>query len=114
MVYNISGGTLVQEKGKEEEYKFYSMYFSNYNLSYEVTKFPLCSEDAIVFALTPTYDQSDYTKQFQNLLITPPMNSHSVKQRTVDEEYDHELFLHFDDKYILFLQSDRINSPSLK
>lgn len=110
----MSGGTLVQEKGKEDEYKFYPMYFSNYNLSYEVTKFPLCSEDAIVFALTPTYDQSDYTKQFQNLLITPPMNSHSVKQRTVDEEYDHELFLHYDDKYILFLQSDRINSPSLK
>ena len=115
MMYNSSGGILVQDKGKEVEYKFNAMNFDNkYSFDYNSNKFPICSKDFIVYALNPTYEQEDYTRQFQSFLIIPPMNSHSVKQRTINEEDDYEFFWHFDDKYVLLYQSDKIYIPTLK
>ena len=62
-------------------------FFENSN-----NKFPICSKNFIVYALNPTPEQNDNTRQFQSLLIIPPMNSHSVKQRTINKEDDHEFF----------------------
>jgi hypothetical protein len=53
MVYSNSGGYLLQEKGKEKEFKFTSLYYSGYSFDYNNTKFPMCSDDFVLFALTP-------------------------------------------------------------
>lgn len=101
MLYGSSGGYILQEKGKEKEFKFANLYFSQYSLEYGNYKFPMCTEEFILFALSPEYN-SDYTEQKQHLLLTPPMNSYRIKQREIDQENNHEFFIHFDDKYILF------------
>lgn len=109
MMYSNSAAYILQEKGKEKEYKFPSLYFSGFSLDYNSTKFPMCSDDFILFLLSPEYT-SDYTSQYQSLLLAPPMNSHRIKQRYIDESYSHEFFLHFDDRYIIFQEGSYYES----
>mmetsp|Transcript_42002 Transcript_42002/g.48666 ORF Transcript_42002/g.48666 Transcript_42002/m.48666 type:complete len:617 (+) Transcript_42002:157-2007(+) len=100
MIYSGYEGYILQEKGKEKEYKFNSITYNNYSLDSGNIKFPLCSEEFILFALYGEYS-ADYTRQYAQLLLTPPMNSHRNKQREIDSYYGHEFFLHFDDNYVI-------------
>lgn len=68
MMYSSNGVNILQERGKEKEGKFYNLYYSKYSLEYGTTKFPMCSEDFILFSLNPEYD-STYTFQKQYLLL---------------------------------------------
>lgn len=101
MMYSSSGGYMLQEKGKEKEFKFATMYFSQYSLDYNTTKFPMCTQEFILFALNPEWNSS-YTQQKQYLLLAPPINSYQIKQRAIEGYNSHEFFLHFDDKYIVY------------
>ncbi|CAI2381450.1 unnamed protein product [Moneuplotes crassus] len=100
MMYSSNGVNILQERGKEKEGRFYSLYYSGYSLEYGNTKFPLCSEDFILFALNSEYD-STYTYQKQYLMLAPPMNSYRIKQREDNTDTNTEFFCHFDDKYII-------------
>lgn len=110
MMYSSSGGYILQEKGKEKEFKFTSLYYGQYSLEYNNSKFPMCTEEFILWSLSPEYN-SDYTRQKQFLLLTPPMNSYRIKQRTVDMNRNYEVFLHFDDKYILNTGKTILHKP---
>ena len=68
MMYSGNGVNILQERGKHKENKFYSLYYSGYSLEYNSKKFPMCSEDFILFSLNPEYD-STYTYQKQYLLL---------------------------------------------
>jgi len=68
MMYSSSGAYVLQEKGKEKEGKFNALYYSQYSLDYGTTKFPMCSEDFILYSLSPEYDNT-YTYQTQYLLL---------------------------------------------
>ena len=100
MLYSNSGAYILQEKSKAIPDKFYALYYAQYSLDYSTTKFPMCTEDFILFSLAPEYDSTD-TNSKQFLLLAPPMNSYSIRQREVEED-SHELFCHFDDKYIIY------------
>ena len=104
MLYNSSGGYTLQERGKEKEGKFSCLNYWKYSLDYNTTKFPMCTEDFILFSLSPEYN-ADYTKQSKFLLLTPPMNSYRIRQRDNTDHENQEMFLHFDDKYILYTSS---------
>ena len=106
MLYSCSGGYILQEKGKEKEYKFSQLYYSGSSFDYNNYKFPMCSDDFILFAMSPEYPPNDYSIQYQNLLLCPPMNSHRIKQRSYVENMNDEIFLHFDDKYILYYNGE--------
>lgn len=56
----------------------------------------MCSDDFILYALA-----EDYSTQQKSLLLTPPINSNSIKQRELNVSTSYEFFLHFDDKYIV-------------
>lgn len=106
MMYSNNGGYILQEKGKEKEFKFSSLYYSGYSFDYNNTKFPMCSDEFILFALYPEYPPGDYTQQYQSLLLAPPMNSHRIKQRSIEERHSHEFFCPFDDKYIIYFDGN--------
>jgi hypothetical protein len=91
MMYSNNGGNILQEKGKEKEGKFYALYYSQYSLDYSSTKFPMCSEDFVLYSLSPEWNPS-YTEQKQFLMLAPPMNSYRIKQREVPEERRCEFF----------------------
>lgn len=103
MLYSSNGGNILQEKGKHDEAKFYSLYYGQYSLDYSNTNFPLCTEDFILYSLSPEWNSS-YTEQKQYLLLAPPMNSYRIKQRDLREEVNIEFFLPFDDKYVVYMR----------
>lgn len=41
MMYSNNGGYILQEKGKEKEYKFPTLYYSGYSFDYNNRKFPM-------------------------------------------------------------------------
>jgi hypothetical protein len=105
MIYSSGGGNILQEKGKEKEGKFSSLYYSQYSLDYSTTKFPMCSEDFVLYQLSEEWN-SAYTESMQYLMLAPPMNSYRIKQREIIQSKCAEFFLHFDDKYIV--QSSKV------
>ena len=106
MLYSSSGGYILQEKGKDKEFKFSQLYYSGFSFDYNNYKFPMCSDDFILFAMSPQSPPNDYSVQYQDLLLCPPMNSHRIKQRSYSENMSDEIFLHYDDKYILYYNGD--------
>ena len=108
MLYSNNGVMILQEKGNEKEYCFSYLNYSNMYFDYSKSYFPLCTEGFILYALSPEYN-ADYTNQVYNLLLAPPMNQYSIRQRDLNDNTS-EFFLFFDDKYILesSLQNDEI------
>lgn len=109
MMYSPNGCYILQERGKEKEGKFYSLYYSQYSLDYNTTKFPMCTEDFILFSLSPEWDSS-YTVQKQYLMLAPPMNSYKIKQREFDVYRNVEFFCPFDDRYIVYSNFDKVKN----
>ena len=107
MVYSNSGAEFLQIKGKEMPIFYSSIIgFSSFGFDYNNNTFPICTSDYILFALYPEYIDNDYTKQYQYLLLAPPVNSYAIKQKEFDQYSMHEFLLHFDDKYVVRMKKD--------
>lgn len=107
MLYSNSGGIMLQEKGNEKESKFYNLSFSTMSFDYNRPYFPICSENYILYSLYGEYN-ADYTSMYSYLLLAPPMNKQRINQRSKVFYYGYscELFLHFDDKYVIELKNN--------
>lgn len=103
MIYMNSGGYLLQDKGKEKEGKFSMLSLTRYSMMYGNVQFPITTDEFLLFALSSEYDYSN-SKNYNSLLLIPPMNSYRIKQRRTGNYKNHEIYLHFNDKYILNIE----------
>lgn len=107
MIYSTSGAEFLQIKGKEKPISYSNTIgFSSFGFDSNNNTFPICASDFILFALYPEYMDNDYTKQYQYLLLAPPVNSYAIKQKEFDQYNMHEFLLHFDDKYVVRMKRD--------
>ena len=110
MLYAYSGAEFIQERGKEKQVAYNSSVgFNSFGFDYSNTHFPIWTSDYILYALYPEYS-SDYTQQYQYLLLAPPMNAYSIRQREYDQYSMQEFFLHFDEKYVVRMKRDYIST----
>ena len=68
MMYTSSGTTILQEKGMEKKEKFNPFNYRQYSFNKNTTKFPMCSEDFILYSLSPEFDNT-FTHKLQFLLL---------------------------------------------
>ena len=100
MMYSVNGGYILQEKGRSKDTKFTPLNYSGFSIDFHNKIFPICSDDFVLYALTPELDSIN-SQYYSYLLLAPPMNSHRIKQRDVDTTWSHEFYLWFDDRYIV-------------
>lgn len=99
MVYSSHGGYLLQENGRQIDSKIEKVDVTNHSLSFPNKKTPIYSNGYILWFLDP-YMKGEY-EGCQDILLIPPINSYSIRQRLLDECSNNEFLLHFDDNYII-------------
>ena len=98
MVYSHRGAILVQERGKEEAYKFSDFYYQGYSITSWIN-FPMISKGYILQKIL-NYDSYDYrTSSYQYILVTTPyFNSYSISFQN-ESQPNIKFFLNNDENY---------------
>ena len=79
MLYSSSGAEFLQERGKEKSASYSNTIgFNSFSFDYSNYNFPIWTSDYILYTFYPEYN-SDYTQQYQYLLLAPPMNAYSIR-----------------------------------
>ena len=98
MIYSDKGAILVQERGKEETYKFSDFYYQGYSITSSIN-FPLISKGYILQKII-SYDSYDYrTSSYPSILVTTPyFNSYSISFQN-ESQPSIKFFLNYDENY---------------